>query len=187
MSRYQPKSHYYPRGFHNSYKPISDKVILPLSQFHPTYHKSKIRYVQKYKQVIKEEPETEEVQITAKVHSDELKEDLSQEMEGIIKELIEKKLNENDIESSLDNSQQALEEKSDNETLIPEEEFTDTPTLFEIELLTKEGVKKIEFKQNDEPAEVAGRIAQENKLLKNVELAMQYKIRKLLSQLKNQC
>ena len=100
---------------------------------------------------------------------------LNQETEGILKELIEKKLN-----ISIDISQQTQEEKSDNETLILDEDSIEIPIIFEIELLTKKGVKKIEFRQCDEPSEVAGRIAQQYELNKSVEAAIEYRLRKTL-------
>eukprot|EP00826_Nyctotherus_ovalis_P035544 TRINITY_DN3061_c0_g1_i11.p2 TRINITY_DN3061_c0_g1~~TRINITY_DN3061_c0_g1_i11.p2 ORF type:complete len:123 (+),score=33.94 TRINITY_DN3061_c0_g1_i11:246-614(+) len=105
------------------------------------------------------------------------KESLSQEIESILKKL---------IENIDDASQQTQEEKSDNETLILDEEYAETPTLFEIEILTKEGVKKLEFRQSDESSEVAGKIAQQYGLNKNVETAIEYRLRKALIQVNDQ-
>lgn len=43
-------------------------------------------------------------------------------------------------------------------------------------------MRKMEFKQGDDPSEVASRIAQENELSKEVENAIEYKLRKVMKQ-----
>ena len=115
-------------------------------------------------------------------HNPELKENLNQEMEEIIQDLINKKFSKIDGENSLDINQQAQEEKSDNETLIPDEEINETPILFEIELATNNGIKRIEFRQSDHPNEVASKIAEENRFNKALENAIKYKLTKAMSQ-----
>lgn len=131
--------------------------------------KPRVRYVAKKKPI-------EEIEQVSEIESS--KDNLNQEIESILKELIENKLN-----LSIDTSQQTQEEKSDNETLILDEESIDIPTLFEVELVTKEGIKKIEFKQCDDPSEVAGRIATQYELNKGLEAAIEYKLRKIMNDL----
>jgi hypothetical protein len=43
-------------------------------------------------------------------------------------------------------------------------------------------MKRLEFKQGDDPTEVARRIAQDNKLSKDVENAIEYNLRKVMEQ-----
>ena len=83
-----------------------------------------------------------------------------------------------------ENRQQSPELKTDGTISIPDEETPETHVLFEIELATKDGVKKIEVKLNDSSAEVASRLAEENKLSKQVEYAIEYKIRKAIKRIK---
>lgn len=75
----------------------------------------------------------------------------------------------------------AEEAKSDDATSIPDEESTELTTILEIELKTKEGVKRIEVKQGEDVHELACRIGQENELGKELEEAIEYKIKKALA------
>ena len=78
------------------------------------------------------------------------------------------------------------ETKSDDATSIPDEESTETPPLLEIELKTKDGLRRIEVKSVDDIAELVGKLAQEYELSKEVEAAIEYKVRKAVAQASDQ-
>jgi undecaprenyl pyrophosphate synthase len=93
MSRYQNFAYSHPRSHRFFHKPPSEKV-----HFHIDHGKKKVRYVPKAKQVIAEEGLNEEVNVIEDFQqTHDTKDTLSLEMEGIIKELIEKKLNETEV------------------------------------------------------------------------------------------
>ena len=108
---------------------------------------------------------------------------LSEGIEKNVKNIKENKVIDDEAEISLDESQQALEEKSDNETLEPDEESIEAPIIFEIELMTKNGLKKLEFRQGDDPSEVAVKIAEENGLDEKVKDSIEYKLKKTADQM----
>ncbi len=74
------------------------------------------------------------------------------------------------------------ESKSDDATSIPDEESTEAPPILEIELRTKDGIKRVELRSGDDISELVAKIAQENELSKEVEEAIEYKIRKAVGQ-----
>lgn len=72
------------------------------------------------------------------------------------------------------------ESKSDDATSIPDEECLEVPIILQLDLKTKDGVKRIEFKTGDDVTDITNKIAQEYGLSKGVETAIEYKIRKAL-------
>ena len=105
-------------------------------QFYPAYYKQKVRYIPKTKITSEEEEVSNEViEVTQNLNSNKL----SEEIEKNVKNIKGNKVINDEAEISLDESQQALEEKSDNETLEPDEESIEAPIIFEIELMTKNG------------------------------------------------
>eukprot|EP00826_Nyctotherus_ovalis_P042250 TRINITY_DN4323_c0_g1_i37.p1 TRINITY_DN4323_c0_g1~~TRINITY_DN4323_c0_g1_i37.p1 ORF type:complete len:206 (-),score=49.76 TRINITY_DN4323_c0_g1_i37:14-631(-) len=165
MSSYQKFGHYRPRGHRPSYKDPFEKPYF-------SHSKKKVCYIPKTKHEKTDESST----VKDLEQKTEVEENVRKEVEGAV----DKQLNE--AENSLEFSQRAQEEKSDNETLIPDEEFAETPTLIDIELFTKDGARKIEFKLGDSVLEVTSRIVREYGLSKEVENAIKYKLRKVKEQ-----
>ena len=124
-----------------------------------------------------EEAIVEKVSRTEELRQDYESSEVSTEIP--VKELTGVKVVEDE---SLDNSQQTIEEKSDDATSVPDDESAELPVLLELEVLTKDGIKRFNIYQGYDPLEVAIRIAQDNGLTKEVEEAIEYKIMKAIEE-----
>ena len=98
------------------------------------------------------------------------------------------------LESSVDSDKKQIlvtsntleEAKSDDATSVPDEECPDTPTILSIDFKTKNGTKRLEVKKGEEIQDVMNKLIQEYELSKELETAIEYKIKKAVFQIESQ-
>ena len=160
MAKYLNKSRYYPKESRDFYKYPSKKVKFTYIQIYSSQNKHIIKYVPKYKPT--EQPD---------------------DISASNKEPILRSIEDDTTIHPISPKQSQEETKSDSATSIHDEESLEITPLIEIELKTKTGIKYIELHIGDDVKEFVCRIAKENDLPYLVMSAIEYKVKKALSNL----